>query len=290
MNSANENQLEVQQSNRNCSHRSIDLSEFEPKPIHQSTTTNTADDRPIASANATQPQLIIHSSPRTPFTPIKKHSYHSFTPNNTPIKSNNTPIKSYTPVKANNTPIKAYNTPVKSYTPIRQSINPNTPIRQSINPSTPIKSTHTPIRQSINPQLILLQSDSIKPKARLTPEAIPRKKPILPGAPNPIHVNSSHSQPIFSPSYQPSSSSNTRPSLIHYDDEGETDEDDLNPSSGHQNVLVAIRLRYIDQPSRSVWSFSEADAQIWETNSSGPNHDSTFGKSLKPNSISFSKD
>lgn len=270
--------------------QSIDLSEFEPKPItpiKSNTTTNnswttSADDRPISSANAT---IIINQSPRTPFTPIKKQQslhHHQSTPT---IKSSINNNNNNTLIRQNNTPIKQNNTPIKTnYTPIKQN---STPIQQN---STPIKSNNTPIRQSINPQLVLLQSNSIKPKARVTPEAIPRKKQILPGAPNPITFNSQPNS-IFSPStlsYKPSSIH----SHSHYYDsnqdldvdqlDSDEDEDQFNQTSIDQNVLVAIRLRSTDSQSKSLWELDEQKAQIWESNSLGPTHDSTFDAVFGP--------
>ncbi|PLW39985.1 hypothetical protein PCASD_06804 [Puccinia coronata f. sp. avenae] len=130
----------------------------------------------------------------------------------TPIPTSGT-VSTPPPLKNNST---SKFTPTKKQQQLTTNINTNTPARiqplssLSSAPTTPTQSrtllTRTELNATRSPQFIGLPPPSLNSplRASLTAEAIPRKKSLLPGAPNPLHHTrlrslKSSSSPFSSP-------------------------------------------------------------------------------------------
>ncbi|KAG0145524.1 hypothetical protein CROQUDRAFT_658592 [Cronartium quercuum f. sp. fusiforme G11] len=219
----------------------IDISEFEPRPSTPVRSRSSPDKRPICSGNLNLSQTTISNHYQSPI----------LTPKSTPFTPTRKTISNhsiYTP--SPKSIINHHNTPINS----RQSIQTKT-----LNHSIPV----------------LLPASAIRPKAKLTAEAIPRRKQLLPGAPNP-------SPSIFSRSSSPPKSqinwtlSPPSSQILPVQNviEPEEEEEEEEEERIDENVLVAIRVRPGLGPS--IWNVDKENGKIWESGLGSPGPESCF--------------
>lgn len=257
----------------------IDPRDFEPRPSTPVRSRSSPDKRPICSGAHTinspsSPQSItpFQSSPRTPFTPLRR----------LPITPNANPSLIFSPkpigtLSTSDSPSPA--PPPHSFSSPRSSSRPT--LHHGLPPTrigTPRLNKLSDARSDQAPSPILLPASTLRPRAKLTAEAVPRKKQLLPGAPNPSSLFSRSSSPPKHTVWTTSSP----PQTVYLHSSAEEDEEEVSDEIDHQddqtliqeNVLVAIRLRH--NPGPSLWEVDQSSGTLWES-SSGPSSEWSFG-------------